>query len=48
MLAATWSAVIWETTGNCYWKARFCETSEPHNDDDDSEVHTYRKMFKRR
>jgi hypothetical protein len=35
MLAAIWSAVIWETTANCYWKARFCETSELHNENDD-------------
>jgi hypothetical protein len=39
MLAASWNAVSWETIANCYWKARFFATPEPHiEDDDDSEV----------
>jgi hypothetical protein len=44
MLAASWNAVGWETIANCYQKTRFCETPQPHNEeDDDSEVspHTW-------
>jgi hypothetical protein len=42
MLAASWNAVSWETTANYYQKARFCETPEPHNKEDDAlEVSPY-------
>lgn len=34
MLAASLISVSWETVANCYWKAGFCETSEPHNEED--------------
>jgi hypothetical protein len=42
MLAATQNAVIWETTANCCWKARFYETSELHNNDDPKFMHVGR------
>jgi hypothetical protein len=39
MLTTSWITVSWGTTANCYWKAEFCETSEPQNEEDDgSEV----------
>jgi hypothetical protein len=42
MLPAPWNAFSQETFGNCYEKTRFCETSEPHNEeDDDSEVSSF-------
>jgi hypothetical protein len=33
ILAASLSSVSWETVANCYWKAGFCETSEPHDEE---------------